>query len=134
MGGDIRCLGGKFLRSAWGWDQRRKASPSRRKRHRHCHRSPAASHHTCALLISGSIDCWGDNDEGQIGDGTNENSSTPVAVSGITDAAAITAGGDHTCALLAGGGIDSWGENRVGELGNGKTSNSDVPVTVNEIE
>ena len=75
--------------------------------------------HTCALLASGSIECWGFNGFGGLGNGTTTGSSTPVAVSGITTAIAIAAGGyDHTCALLTGGSVECWGDNWAGMLGN----------------
>lgn len=41
------------------------------------------SHYACAMLSGGSIDCWGYNGVGQLGNGTTENSSIPVRVSGI---------------------------------------------------
>ncbi len=89
---------------------------------------------TCARLSTGSIDCWGDDEFGQLGDGKTtepfEGSLTPVAVSGITNATAVSAGGASTCALLSGGGVDCWGDNEEGLLGNGTTTNSSTPVPV----
>jgi alpha-tubulin suppressor-like RCC1 family protein len=88
----------------------------------------AGADQTCALLGSGSVECWGDNGDGQLGDGTSRGpqscngdpcASTPVAVSGISDATAIAAGGAESCALLAGGSVDCWGENLHGQLGDG---------------
>jgi len=94
----------------------------------------------CALLSSGSVACWGDNEFGELGNGTTTGpgtclsgapcATTPVAVSGITNATAISAGYDFACALLSGGSVACWGDNGAGELGNGTTSSSSTPVTV----
>jgi len=62
----------------------------------------AGSSHTCAVLASGGVQCWGENDFGQLGDGTTtSSSSTPVPVAGITTAQSVSAGSSHSCALLA---------------------------------
>jgi hypothetical protein len=79
----------------------------------------AGDAHTCALLTGGSVDCWGLNEDGELGDGTTTNSDVPVAVGGVSNATQIAAGGDHTCALLTGGSVDCWGWNANGELGDG---------------
>jgi Regulator of chromosome condensation (RCC1) repeat len=57
-------------------------------------------------------------------------SDVPVAVSGISNAAAVTGGPDDFCALLSTGHVDCWGYNSTGQLGNGTTTGSDVPVAV----
>ncbi len=88
---------------------------------------------TCALLRSGSIQCWGSGKTGQLGNSMQSDSALPVTVSGITDAIAVTAGLLHTCALRKDGTIQCWGSNACGELGNGTLSSSSVPVTVSGI-
>ena len=90
----------------------------------------AGGYHTCALMPDATVRCWGRNTRGQLGDGTNNFfSSTPVPVSGMTNAAAVSGGTWHTCALLRDGTVQCWGENDNGQIGN-TLSHSNVPVTV----
>jgi alpha-tubulin suppressor-like RCC1 family protein len=94
----------------------------------------AGAYHTCASLSNGSIQCWGDNSHGELGNGTTASSLVPVTVSGITSASAVTASGTaHTCALLHGGSVQCWGLNSSGQLGNGTAVDSSVPVIVSGI-
>ena len=94
---------------------------------------PGDGHSPCALLSSGSVVCWGDNAQGQLGDGTTTSSSTPVVVAGITTASALGVGGNHACAVLSSGSVKCWGNNLYGQLGNGTTTSSPAAVTVTGI-
>lgn len=91
--------------------------------------------HTCAVDTSGSVYCWGLNTDGQLGNGTNTSSTSPVAVnmSGVLAGQVVTkvtAGNAHTCALSESGLAFCWGNNSSGRLGNGSTTFSNVPVAV----
>jgi alpha-tubulin suppressor-like RCC1 family protein len=94
----------------------------------------AGFQHSCALLESGGVRCWGANGTGQLGDGTMTPSPAPVAVSGITTAIGIAVGGNNSCAVLASGAVRCWGANNSGQLGNGSAAPaSAVPVAVTGI-
>jgi alpha-tubulin suppressor-like RCC1 family protein len=80
----------------------------------------AAYDFNLALLSGGTVEAWGGNDFGQLGDGTRVASRVPVPVSGLKTVAAISAAGTHAMALLNGGTVDVWGSNEYGELGNGQ--------------
>jgi len=93
----------------------------------------AGDYHNCVLLQNGEARCSGNNTEGQLGDGTMANSSTPVPVFQMLQAAGVTTGGFHSCAVLRNGTVQCWGMNEVGQLGNGTTTASSVPVNVSGI-
>jgi len=90
----------------------------------------AGAYRACAVLDSGTIQCWGDNSHGGLGDGTTVDSGTPVSVSNIANATGVAVGGYHTCALLSDRTVECWGANYYGQLGNGTTQDSALPVRV----
>ena len=78
---------------------------------------------------SAEAKCWGDNADGQLGDGTNQDRSTPTMVSQlVSGVSSISTGGDHSCALADPGILKCWGDNGDGELGNGTLVHSNLPV------
>jgi alpha-tubulin suppressor-like RCC1 family protein len=90
-------------------------------------------YHTCGLTGAGAAYCWGDNDNGQLGDNTTTERHTPVAVQqgGVTFAS-ITAGWYHTCGLTGAGAAYCWGRNWVGQLGDNTTTERSTPVAVQQ--
>ena len=84
--------------------------------------------HTCAVLTDRSAFCWGQNLHGQLGDGTTNNRSSPVAVSGGVEFVALFAGGGLTCGFGRDGSEYCWGLNQSGQLGDGSRTNRSNPV------
>jgi len=92
----------------------------------------AGGYHTCALK-GGQVYCWGQNNYGQLGDGTTTQRITPTLVAdgamGNSGVTAVAAGGYHTCALK-GGQVYCWGRNFFGQLGDGTTTQRITPTLV----
>jgi alpha-tubulin suppressor-like RCC1 family protein len=89
--------------------------------------------HTCSLLTDGTVACWGNNGDGELGNGTTTNSSSPLLVPNLTGVTAVASGGYHTCALVTGGMVECWGAGQFGALGNGTTTDSLIPVPVSNL-
>ena len=88
--------------------------------------------HTCAITTDNKAWCWGRNNTGQLGHGTNESSnSTPTVVSGGYSFKNISASDFHTCAITTDNKAWCWGSNYGDQLGNGSTSDSSSPTQVN---
>jgi alpha-tubulin suppressor-like RCC1 family protein len=95
--------------------------------------------HTCALLVSRQVRCWGSDTDSQLGNGPGPTGDRlfpfPVRAAGgamgnLTGVRQITAGYLHMCALLQNGQVRCWGDNEYGKLGNGNLIDSTVPVVV----
>jgi alpha-tubulin suppressor-like RCC1 family protein len=86
--------------------------------------------HSCALLQDGSATCWGDNEKGQLGDGSPAKKHAPAKVKGLAGVVALALGRDHTCALAGDATVQCWGGNGAGQLGDGTTKDRRVPAIV----
>ncbi|MCB1560718.1 MAG: hypothetical protein KDI75_06450 [Xanthomonadales bacterium] len=87
--------------------------------------------HSCALLISGNVECWGSNAFGQLGVVASGAIATPAEVTSLGNTVqSISIDGAHGCALMDSGGVKCWGDNRLGQRGNGTTINSHDAVNV----
>src|SRR5690606_28945921 len=75
--------------------------------------------HTCAVLRSGELRCWGENGYGQLGEGDNAPRLAPVTVIDITNGFQVSTGLSHTCVRLATGDVACWGANAQGQIGDG---------------
>jgi alpha-tubulin suppressor-like RCC1 family protein len=85
----------------------------------------------CALRQAGTVVCWGSETGGGLGNGVSSgNATTPVAVSGVTNAVGIAADYESACAVQSSGHVVCWGYNGDDQLGDGNTSNSLSAVTV----
>lgn len=104
----------------------------------------AGGGHTCAVLVGGSVRCWGYGGNGQLGYGDTQNigdnespgSHAPVKLGAGRTALAITAGELHTCALLDDHAVRCWGYALRGGLGYGNTDNigdDETPDTVGTV-
>jgi len=90
--------------------------------------------HTCALLNTGAMKCWGSNDQQQLGDGATGRKNVPTQVTGLTSGVtSISSGLYHTCAVLATGAAKCWGANDYGQLGDASNSYRSVPTDVSTL-
>jgi alpha-tubulin suppressor-like RCC1 family protein len=96
-------------------------------------------HHVCAVLVDGSVLCWGSNSSGQLGDGTQVNRAQPVPVPGLQNVVSVATGLSHTCAMSAGA-VRCWGDNSQGQLGSDASGGSGamtqatlVPIVIDPV-
>lgn len=88
------------------------------------------SDHSLAVADDGTVWAWGENADGQLGDGTEQPRPTPVRVVGLTGVKQVAAGVDYSLALRKDGTVWAWGDNRNGRLGDGTTEDRRLPVPV----
>jgi alpha-tubulin suppressor-like RCC1 family protein len=85
----------------------------------------------CARKVDNTLSCWGTNDQGQLGDGSNASHFAPAAVTSLGNTvASISANGRHTCARRTDASLWCWGWNASGELGDGTTASRPSPAQV----
>lgn len=89
----------------------------------------SAESHTCVITGDGTLECWGDNAESEMGRGTQTTGEAPGPVTGIAAVLEVAVGTDHVCARTAGD-VYCWGNNRAGQLGDGTTERRMVPTKV----
>lgn len=87
--------------------------------------------HTCALFDNDDVQCWGSNEEAQLGTGTtvpqtSANAAVTISFGGAS-VKSISAGRLHTCAILDDDTMKCWGSNSYGQLGAGKTYSGTTP-------
>lgn len=92
----------------------------------------AGGNFSCAVRgASGAVVCWGANGSGQLGKGGGSDSSTPVAVSTLSDVVSLSAGERHACAATNAGTVYCWGDGAMNQLG--REGGSATPVLVENV-
>jgi len=88
----------------------------------------AGDDHSCGVLTSGAIVCWGANQYGQLGINRTDSFGYPVIISGDRDWVDVTAGSQFTCAVKRDSSGWCWGKNHNGQLGIGTKSHALIPT------
>lgn len=89
----------------------------------------AGGQHTCGITEASNLYCWGRNDFGQVGDGTQDDRPTMKRVGGVGVWIAVSAGGFHTCGITEAKNLYCWGRNYNGEIGDGTSGNNRLALT-----
>jgi alpha-tubulin suppressor-like RCC1 family protein len=90
----------------------------------------------CAVTTAGNSVCWGANTDGNLGNNSTTDSSTPVEVNGVggtgilSTVVSVSSGFTTSCSLVVSGNVYCWGDNNDGQLGNNTTTNSSTPIEV----
>ena len=91
----------------------------------------AGFNNSFAIKTNGTLWGWGQNDLGQLGDGTQIDKLTPTQIGLQSDWMLVSAGQRHTVALKSNGDLYTWGDNSLGQLGNGNYSSTITPLFIN---
>jgi alpha-tubulin suppressor-like RCC1 family protein len=94
----------------------------------------AGEFHICALEQAGTVQCWGNSSNGQIGSDAQRAFAKPLAIERLGRVGRIASGASHVCALETSGVVQCWGRNTEGQLGDGKSGSRIKPVTVAGLE
>jgi alpha-tubulin suppressor-like RCC1 family protein len=86
--------------------------------------------HSCGVTSAGEAWCWGDNLQGQLGNGERTDYHQAIRVGGGHAFSRIAVGWDHTCGWTNGGQLFCWGLNNHGQIGDGSRINRNRPVAV----
>jgi alpha-tubulin suppressor-like RCC1 family protein len=79
----------------------------------------AGDQHACGIRAGGTLWCKGENEQGQVGDGTLVKKDNAVQVGAATDWTSVTASGSASCGIRGNGDLYCWGSNDYGEIGDG---------------
>jgi hypothetical protein len=90
----------------------------------------AGNSHSMALKADGTLWAWGLNANGQLGDGTTDQRTTLVPVSGLAQVSSIACGKAHSLSVTQDGSAWSWGGNWNGQLGDGTWDQRTTPVQI----
>ncbi|HXB16197.1 MAG TPA: IPT/TIG domain-containing protein [Solirubrobacteraceae bacterium] len=90
----------------------------------------AGGRHSLALRAGGSVESWGSNGFGQLGNEGSTATRAPAQIENLKGVTQVAAGGEHSLALLSNGTVKAWGDNESGQLGTGNLEESEVPLPV----
>lgn len=85
---------------------------------------------SCGIRTDGAAMCWGNNEFGNLGDGTTTSSSVPVLVSGGDTWSELSPAASHVCGVTTSNIVKCWGSNDSGQLGTGNTTDSYTPIAI----